>query len=235
MKKFLLLLIVIGSPLFAQKDHPNLFFSEAISMHLSDYNEKANQAYRFREFDKGKTLFENFTSDYLIGTYMDDFKFRNLKKKELSLHQFDKPVFLITYASWCIPAKGEIPALNELAKEYQQKLKIIVLFWDDFKTVKKLSSDFDSNIMVAYFDESENSGANTVKNLKHALGFPTCYMMDENMKITNIQRTVSQPFIAEEQVAFRENYELLRKSINENLVPAYKNEAYAGSSDDDEE
>lgn len=228
MKKLLLLVFLFIAPIvFSQQNlQEKIFFSEALYMHLSDYNKKADLAYRFNDYDKGKELFENFTSKHLEGSYMDNFKFQNLKKKEVDLYNFKKPVFLITYASWCVPSKGEIPALNELAAEYKDKIDFVVLFWDKRDKVKQMSENFSSDISIVYVDETQNNGAYVVRQLKHSLGLPTCFLLAEDKKIMDIRRSVFPPLHTEEETAYRENYIALETSISKNLVNSYK-EIYA--------
>ncbi|MGA8855026.1 MAG: TlpA disulfide reductase family protein [Christiangramia sp.] len=228
MKKLLLVFLFIGSAVFAQQEElqEKSYFSEELYMHLSDYNRKADLAYQFNDYEKGKELFENFTSDHLEGSYMDNFKFQSLKRKEVNLYDYKNPVFLITYASWCIPSKGEVPALNELASEYKGKIDFVVLFWDKKDKVKELSKKFSSNISVVYVDESRNNGAYVVKQLKHSLGLPTCFLLDEDKKIMDIRRSVFPPMHTEKETAYRENYIALETSISKNLVNEY-DEVYA--------
>ena len=209
-----------------QKPIDKQFFTEALFHHLSDYNKKADIAYRFNDYEKGKQLFEEFTNNHLEGSYMDDFKFQTLKKKEVSLYDYSKPVFLITYASWCIPSKGEVPALNELAKEYRGEIDFVVLFWDKRETVKELSTQFSNDISVVYVDESKNNGAYVVKQLKHSLGLPTCFLLSEDKQIRDIRRSVFPAINTDEDTAYRENYIALETSISKNLVPDY-DEVYA--------
>jgi len=195
-------------------------------MHLSDYNRKADLAYRFNDYDKGKELFESFIQDHLEGSYMDDFKFQGLNKKEVNLYNYKNPVFLITYASWCIPSKGEIPAINKLASEYKDKIDFVILFWDKKDKAKELSKKFSSDISVVYVDESKNQGAYVVKQLKHSLGLPTCFLLDENKQIMDIRRSVFPSFQTEDEEAYRENYIALEASISKNLIKEY-DEVYA--------
>ena len=226
MKKLLLVFLLIGTTVFSQQDlQKKTYFSEALFFHLSDYNRKADIAYRFNDFEKGKELFEQFTSTHLEGSYMDNFKFRNLKNKEVELYQFSKPVFLITYASWCIPGKGEIPALNKLAEEYKE-IDFVVLFWDSKETVKELARDFTSEISIVYVDEKKNNGAYVVKQLKHSLGLPTCFLLSEDKRIMDIRRSIFPPLHTDEETAYRENYIALETSISKNLINAYE-EGYA--------
>jgi thiol-disulfide isomerase/thioredoxin len=81
-------------------------------------------------------LFDTLVETKLKGTYIDNFKFLNLKDKTVALYDFKKPVYLLTYASWCVPGKGEIPALNELAKKYQDKIDFAIFFWIQNKKLK---------------------------------------------------------------------------------------------------
>lgn len=228
MRKLLLVFLFIGPSVFSQQENlqEKSFFTQELYMHLSDYNRKADLAYRFNDYQKGKQLFENFTNDHLEGSYMDDFKFQSLKNKEVNLYDYDKPVFLITYASWCIPSKGEIPALNELASEYRGKIDFVVLFWDKKVKVKELAQQFSSSISVVYVDESKNNGAYVVRQLKHSLGLPTCFLLDKDKKIMDIRRSVFPPMHTGEETAYRENYIALETSISKNLVKEY-DEVYA--------
>jgi thiol-disulfide isomerase/thioredoxin len=227
MKKLLLVFLFIGPTVFSQQElQEKTYFSEALYHHLSDYNKKADLAYRFNDHERGKELFEKFTSTHLEGSYMDNFKFRGLRKKEVHLYDYDKPVFLITYASWCIPAKGEIPALNDLASEFKGKIDFVVLFWDKREKVKELAEQFSSNISIVYVDERQNNGAYVVKQLKHSLGLPTCFLLSADKKIMDIRRSVFPPLHTEEETAYRETYIALETSISKNLINQYE-EGYA--------
>ena len=227
MKRLLLVFFLIGPTVFSQQPlKEKTYFTEALYFHLSDYAKKADLAYRFNDYEKGKELFENFTDTHLEGSYMDNFRFRNLRKKEVQLYDYKKPVFLITYASWCVPSKGEVPALNELAAEYRDKIDFVILFWDKREKAKELAEQFSSDISIVYVDESQNDGAYVVKQLKHSLGLPTCFLLSGSKKIMDIRRSVFPPLQTEEETAYRENYIALETSISKNLVNSY-DEVYA--------
>ncbi|MCM8570786.1 redoxin domain-containing protein [Gramella jeungdoensis] len=227
MKKLLLVLLFIGPSIFSQQNlQDRTFFSEALFQHLSDYNKKADLAYRFNQYDKAKELFEDFTNKHLEGSYMDNFKFHNLKKKEVQLYDYDRPVFLITYASWCIPGKGEIPALNELAAQYKGEIDFVILFWDKREKAKELAEQFSSDVSIVYVDETENNGAYVVKQLKHSLGLPTCFLLSNDKKIMEIRRSVFPALNTDPETAYRENFIALETSISKNLINEYE-EVYA--------
>ncbi len=223
MKKLLLVLFFIGPTIYSQGESKDkIFFSEALFTHLPDYNKKADKAYQFHEYEKGKELFDSLTNYCLEGSYMDNFKFNNLKKREVHLYDYKKPIFLITYASWVVPSKGEIPALNQLAKKFEDRIDFVVLFWDKRETVKKLAEQFKSPVTVVYVDETKNEGAYVVKQLKHSLGLPTCFLISGDKKIMDIRRSVFPPMQTEEETAYRENYQAMEASIDNNLINSYE-------------
>lgn len=223
MKRFLLfVLVLIGPHIYSQKTaRDKVFFSQILSEHLADYNRKADLAYRYRDYDKAKELFDSLTSNVLEGSYMDNFGFYNLKKKEIHLYDFKKPVFLITYASWCIPGKGEIPALNKVAKEFKDQIDFVVLYWDTFSKTKEMSKQFDPSIKVVYVDEAQNQNPYVIKQLKHSLGLPTCFLLSGTKEITEIRRSVFPSMQTGEETAFIQNYMAMETSINNNLIKTY--------------
>lgn len=223
MKRFLLfVLFLIGPHIFSQTtNRDKVYFSQILSEHLADYNKKADLAYRYRDYEKAEELFDSLTSNVLEGSFMDNFGFYDLKKKEIHLYDFKKPVFLITYASWCIPGKGEIPALNKIAKEFKDKIDFIVLYWDTYTKTKKLSKQFDPSIKVVYVDEAQNQNPYVIKQLKHSLGLPTCFLVSGTKEITEIRRSVFPSMQTGEETAFIQNYMAMETSINNNLIKTY--------------
>lgn len=220
MKRFLLLFFIIFAlNIQAQTEKSDkLYFSDALITHLPNYNNKAKAAYRQRDFDKANRLFDTLVKTKLKGTYIDNFKFLNLKGSEVALYNYKKPVYLITYASWCIPGKGEIPALNELADKYRDEIDFVIVFWDKRETAKELSKQFGSQINVLYVDETRNNHSYVVKNLKHSLGLPTCYLIAGNRQITDIQRSVFHSYNISKEESFQLNYEAIQAAITNNLL-----------------
>jgi thiol-disulfide isomerase/thioredoxin len=159
MKRFLLLFFIIfGINIQAQTaDWDKLYFSDALAIYLPKYNKEAKAAYRHRQFKQAQRLFDTLVETKLKGTHIDNFHFLNLKGKKRSLYSFKKPIYLLTYASWCVPGKGEIPALNELAEQYKDRIDFVIVFWDKKKIVKDLSKKFNSHINVLYIDETTNN------------------------------------------------------------------------------
>ncbi len=163
-------------------------FSTAISAHIVKYNQKMDDAYRQSDLERAKFLFDSLVTNHLNGTYMDDFTVNSIKEEPITFNEYEKPLFLITYAAWCVPGVGEIPALNDLADRFHDQIDFIVLFWDTKENLKDKSGEYTKNIQLVYVDEKTNQDSYIVNKLKHALGFPMMYFMDEEKKVLNIQK-----------------------------------------------
>lgn len=202
---------------FSQEEDP-IFFSEALSIHLPKYEEKAKQAYRFKNYERGRKLFDSLVKNGLNGSYMDNFTFYKLNSKPVSLYELKKPVYLITYATWCVSTKGEIPALNELAKKYSDRIDFVIIFWDSRKSTKNAAKEYHSSIKVLYVDELENKDAFVVKQLKHSLGLPTTFLLDGTKKILDIRRGVSHSYDKSMEESLDANYNSIYEGIANHLL-----------------
>ena len=107
-------MLIVQNSTYGQEDN-KVLFSEALSEHFPKYEQKASAAYRYRDFDRAQFLYDSLVQYGLKGSYMDNFRFMRLNNKPVNLYDHEKPVYLITYSSWYITTKGEIPALNQLA------------------------------------------------------------------------------------------------------------------------
>jgi len=199
---------------FAQEEEQRILFSEALSMHLPKYEKKAKKAYRLRDYEEAHTLFDSLVQFELNGSYMDNFKFHSLKGKSVELYDIKKPVYLITYASWCIGSEGEIPAINALATKYQDKIDFVILFWDTQKIAKKMSKSYNDNIKILYVDELNNKDSFVISQLKHSLGLPTTFLIDGTKKILDIRRGITHPL----SKTFEESYDMNYNSIHDGIA-----------------
>lgn len=214
----LIILLYLSNPVFGQEDQERVFFSEALTIHLPKYDQNAKAAYFQRDFEEGERLFDSLIEHGLKGSYMDNFKFNNLSKKESSLYEFKKPMYLITYASWCITSEGEIPAINQLAAKYSDKIDFVILFWDNHKTTKNISKSYNEHIKVLYVNEMENKDSYVISKLKHSLGLPTTFLIDGNKKILDIRRGVSHPYGKSFEESFDMNYNSIYDGIANHLL-----------------
>lgn len=212
MRRLLRVLLILSvSICTAQKN--KIFFSETLDMHLPTYIQNAEDAIKNREQDKISLLFDNLVKNNLIGTYMDNFTSRNLGKKVIPFSEFEKPVILFTFSSWAIPSKGELPAINELAKEYKNELSIVLLFWGDHKTVRKKTKDYHNAITIHYVDDQDNKNTHIIHNLKHSLGLPLIYIMNSQKEIIAIEQRIANKLNQPIEEAYVENKELVKGGI----------------------
>lgn len=219
MKKSLLILIFIFSFSETYSQDAIVYFSDAIKANIKTYNKASNRAFDKKDFIEGQRLFDSLVQNKLLGTQFDDFSIKSYHSKHVKLSKIKKPVFIITYASWCVLSKGEIPALNKLAKEHRNDIEFIVLFWDKKSKIKKIAHQFSNDIKVCYADETYDNDSRIVSTLKHTLGFPTSFFIDENKKVISIKRISNQlkPRTAF-SVALSVSYENFSKNINESLL-----------------
>lgn len=202
----------------AQQGEEKVFFTEALALHLPKYERKAKDAYFYRDYERGKELFDSLVNFQLGGSYMDNFKFYSLKGKVTSLYEFKKPVYLITYASWCVTSKGEIPALNEMAEKYSAEIDFVVLFWDDQKAAKAAAKAYNKAITVVYVDELQNKNPYVIRMLKHSLGLPTTYLLDGEKKILDIRRGVTHYYGKSFDESLDANYNSIYDGIANHLL-----------------
>ncbi|MDN3593862.1 peroxiredoxin family protein [Zunongwangia endophytica] len=217
------------------KEENRLLFSEALALHLPKYNDRADKAYQQRNFKEGQRLFDSLTNNCLSGSYIDDFKLFNLKDKEVRLHDIQKPVYLITYASWCIPGKGAIPAINDIANKYKNNIQLVVLFWDTKAKVKKVSNKFNRNVEVLYVDETKNRSSYVVKQLKHSLGLPTCFLIDSDKQIMDITRYTAVAYGTPIENALKKNFNQIESGITAHLISNENNTLNSGIASKHEE
>lgn len=207
MGKKLLFILLFGF-IFAQGQEPepaNLF-SEAIGRNIKAYKVKSQRAYADQDFDLAEKLYDSLIKNVVNGSILDNFQVRKLSGRRIKLHDFEKPVFLMTYASWCTPGVGEIPALNEIANKYHKEIDFVILFWDTKKRVRKIAGEYTNKINVVYVDELENNHCHTVQTMKHSLGFPTTFFIDTNKKILDVRRGVLHHYNEVFEVSYELNY-----------------------------
>ncbi|WP_103070498.1 TlpA family protein disulfide reductase [Aquimarina sediminis] len=192
MKKLLVLgiLFLCFNHSYAQEER-KIPFSVAISAHIVKYNQKIDAAYQDQDLERAEFLFDSLVTNHLSGTYMDNFSVYPIKGEPILLEDYEKPMFLISYASWCVPGIGEIPALNDLADRFHDQIDFVVLFWDNKESLKEKAKEYNQNIQLVHIDEKTNKDSYIINKLKHALGFPMMYFMDGDKKILDIRKVVT--------------------------------------------
>lgn len=163
-------------------------FSDEIKKHITQLNVATEIAYEEKDALKANVIFDSVVENYLVGTRLENFTLKCSTGKKVKLTKINKPIFIITYCSWYVLNKAEIPALNKIAKKYADDFQLIVLFWNTKKEVKKIANKFTNDIKVCYADEKNSANEKTIAVLKHYLGFPTSYFLNKNLEIVDIKR-----------------------------------------------
>ena len=86
LRLLLLFLLFLGVSGYGQQDQ--LYFSEAITLHLPKYKKHADKAYRDNDIERAEFLFDSLVDYSLKGSKMDDFRIQNLKKNIIFLNKF---------------------------------------------------------------------------------------------------------------------------------------------------
>ncbi len=190
-------------------------FSDAIKNNIKKYNTKTDKEFERGDIEKGYALFDSLVQNHLVGSRFDDYSFKCVNSRKVKLSKIKKPVFIITYASWCVMNRGEIPALNKLARKYEDDIQFIVVFWDVKSDVKKIARQFNNHIKVCYANESYKNDEAIVATLKHSLGFPTSYFLNSDLEVVDIKRgAISIP----SRTAFKKALEMNYSIFNSRLV-----------------
>ncbi|QAA83053.1 redoxin domain-containing protein [Aequorivita sp. H23M31] len=210
MDKKLLLFFLLGS-FFAQSQpqleiEHTILFSEAIGLNIKKYTRNSQQAFAVQDFERAEFLFDSLVDNVVKGTYLDNFNVRKLSGKKIPFSRFRKPIFLITYSSWCTPGSGEIPALNAIAKKHYKEIDFVILFWDSRKNTRKAARSYSNKIHIVYVDELENTDNYIVERMKHSLGLPTSFLVDQNKRIIAVCRGTQHFYEKEYQASYDMNY-----------------------------
>jgi len=213
-RKLLLLIIFISFTALSHEVEPRKLFSKVIGENIKSFRQKSQNAYLDNDIERAEFLFDSLINQVVNGSYLDNFKFRKLSGRKIEINDFEKPIFLMTYASWCIPGSGEIPALNIIAEEYHKEIDFVILYWDSKKRVKKATKEYSNKLTIVYVDEKENKHDHILETLKHSLGFPTSFFINEDKMIVDVRRGVLLPYNEEYSISFELNYRSFLNGIS---------------------
>jgi thiol-disulfide isomerase/thioredoxin len=215
MGKFLLaFLLLIYLPSLSQDLEPKNLFSDAIGKNIRKYRKEAKRAYINKDQERAQFLFDSLVQHVVKDTYLDNFKVRKFSGRKIDLYKFEKPIYLITYASWCVPGIGEIPALNDIADLHHDEIDFVVLFWGSKKTIRKFKKKFSTRVQVLYVDEKENRNDFTIKTMKHSLGFPTSFFVDSDKRLLDVRRNLFHHYLEGYAKSYTANYQSFMSGVS---------------------
>ena len=206
-RKLLYLILLISFSALSQNIAPRNLFSNVIGENIKKYTLN-------NDAERANFLFDSLINNVVNGSYLDNFKVRKLSGRKTELNDFEKPIFLMTYASWCTPGSGEIPALNDIVKKHHKEIDFVILFWDSKDKVKKASRDYSKHISIIYVDEKENTNDHLVETLKHSLGFPTSFFINSDKMIVDVRRGVLHHYNEDYSISFELNYNSFLNGIS---------------------
>jgi thiol-disulfide isomerase/thioredoxin len=226
MGKFLLIVFLLTTlPSLSQESDTKSLFSQAIGKNIRKYRVESKRAYRSKDEERAQFLFDSLVQNVVNGTLLDNFKVRKFSGRKINLYKFEKPTYLITYASWCVPGIGEIPAFNDVADKNYKEIDFIVLFWGSKKKIRKFKNKYSKHISVLFVDERENKNDFAIRTMKHSVGFPTSFFISVDKKILDVRRNHFDEYTKGYSTSYNANYQsymsgvalLKRGELNEDV------------------
>lgn len=117
------------------------------------------------------------------GETIFDFQGTNPDDEEVVISDYKgKPVLIDFWATWCGPCKKEIPYLQEIEKQYGERVYIVgASVWDKKDPWKKMVSElgFENNMFIPKGKDEE------LKKRYMLTSIPRYILLDENLTIVN--------------------------------------------------
>lgn len=184
------LLVFISISVFSQNDRDtdSILFSEMLGVHHTEYQQKSSLDFHRGKLEDSEDYFRSLVNSKLKGTILDNFRVFSLDNKISFLYDLENPIYLMSYASWCVPSNGELEALRLLIDEHSSWMDFVLILWDKKEDALKFSKQFHPKTKVLYVNELYNVETKTVKMLKHKLGVPVSLTISSNKIILNIRK-----------------------------------------------
>ncbi len=209
--------------MFSQNERlqDSVLFSEALAVHHSDFQKKSSLHYHLGNYESSEQFFSSFVEKKLIGTIIDNFKVFSFKKDMNNIYELDKPFYLMSYSSWCVPSNGELDALAQLINEHSSWMDFVLILWDNKEDAMSFSKQFPTGMKVLYVNELYNTETKTIKMLKHKLGVPVSIAVNEDKTIINVRKNLQIHPSVDAEVAKKACYEAMSKDVQ--LLQKYNN------------
>jgi len=192
---------------YSQIAEPKNYLSDAIGRNIRKYRIQARKAVIRKDEERAQFLFDSLVDHVINDTYLDNFKVRKFPGRSIELHDFEKPIYLITYASWCVPGVGEFPALNDIVDANYRNIDFVFLVWGSKKKLRSLKKELSNHITMLYVDEQENNNDFVIRSMKHSLGFPTTFLIDKDKKILDVRRTFIHHYGEDYSSSYNSHYQ----------------------------
>nr|WP_262897563.1 thioredoxin family protein [Rufibacter roseolus] len=130
----------------------------------------------------------------IVNTYIKEHRFTALNGSAFETANQDNPMFLQVTASWCVPCRAEIPALNQIAEKYQDQVDFVLLFQDPADRLTTLSKEYNPTITLVPSNKVV-SDPNTIDiaGFRHTMGFPSTYLITPENQVINFTQGAQAP------------------------------------------
>jgi peroxiredoxin len=128
----------------------------------------------------GDHLFEAMGMARLPGKPATDFTLPDLEGKQVSLqHYRGRLIFLNFWATWCIPCREEMPAMEQLHQTFQSQ-GLAILAVNRKETPEKIKAFLDEYRLS--FTALLDAGGSVFRDYQ-VMGLPTTYLIDREGKL----------------------------------------------------
>lgn len=208
-------LFIGGVDLHSQQYDDRDYFSRVIGKNIRSYR-IASRAARFAKDDSRlQFLFDSLVEHVVVGSYLDNFRVRKFGGRRIDLNHFKKPMYLITYADWCTPGTGEIPALNDIVQKNHNEMDFVVLFWGPRRTVRKIKQKLHPKITVLFVNEKENNHSFIIRRMKHSLGLPTTFLLTDQKRIINVSRLLTHHYGLPYEESYNKHFQYFTQKVSQ--------------------
>jgi thiol-disulfide isomerase/thioredoxin len=189
------------------------YFSES-QKKLDYYNLKAKEEFESGNNKQGLKYLKDSVKSAIVGSYIDNYKFKKLDGTIFETNKSDKPIFLQVTATWCPPCKAEIPALNAIVEKYSDSMDFVLLFRDTKDKLDEFAKQYDKKINIIPSPKKLERGLLEISGFRHKLGFPYDYLISKERFIQNFRGGAFAPNDKKTiEDVYKLNYDKLEKEI----------------------
>lgn len=178
-----------------------------MTLHYDEFRKKSSLDFQRNYYKVTKDHFTIFVSSKLKWSILDNFKVSSINKNIKFIYDIQKPMYLMSYSSWCVPSNGEIEALNKLVNKHSSWMDFVLIMWDTKNDARKFSKKFHRKVKVLYVNELNNTKSKAISILKHKFGVPVSLTVSSDKVILNIRKNTQIHFSVDKEIALKACYD----------------------------